>query len=194
MALSHVLPAVHVTDTHTDLHRLLQLREELASRRERFDLVIHSGDIADMDSVDLESAERLLVLESDTATTLAVVESIAAPIIYIPGNVRKCSDAGKDAHHQTRPTARHSQSVPRRRRGGQGRRGQCAAVWESHAQYPRQDYPHCAKSSCGWIRRGCPGLPRGQSEVARCAAKLGLSVRVIGRLTRAPVVNRIPIH
>ena len=80
---------MHVTDIHSSLDRVEQLKSWLSSHEQKVDVVLVSGDIAD-GPMDWELPEQ--EVEKFRRDLEAIVQSfttVSSNVYYIPGNVRQ---------------------------------------------------------------------------------------------------------
>ncbi|XP_065840649.1 uncharacterized protein [Oscarella lobularis] len=80
---------LHVTDVHSALHNIVALKTRLETRGERIDLILLSGDNADMEigARDLSrDAAKIARYEKDMELVIRELESIHSLVVYVPGN------------------------------------------------------------------------------------------------------------
>ena len=85
---NHFLPpTVHVTDVHNALERVEQLKSWLTTRKQRVDVILISGDVADGPMDWSLSDEEVKKHQNDLDAIVAGFTQVRNEVYYIPGNV-----------------------------------------------------------------------------------------------------------
>jgi Icc-related predicted phosphoesterase len=81
------LVILHVTDVHNALERVEQLKSWLTTRKQRVDVILISGDVADGPMDWSLSDEEVKKHQSDLDAIVAGFTQVRNEVYYIPGNV-----------------------------------------------------------------------------------------------------------